>query len=151
MASLLEINLSYYTIPAAFLVAFLPHAYASILAGKNYDLANPRKTLIHIEKDTSLSKPILRRIQRGEAASANGLETIGLYAAGVVAANVAGVPKNTLNAMTLGYVASRVVYNWVYVFAQDNSRVAPLRSLVWFVGVGLLGGLWVKAGNAVNV
>jgi hypothetical protein len=60
MASLLDLNLSYYTvgilahsrpkthlvsqlttlkIPAAFLVAFLPHAYASILAGKNYDLA----------------------------------------------------------------------------------------------------------------
>jgi uncharacterized MAPEG superfamily protein len=112
---------------------------------------SPRKTLTHIQKDTSLPKPILRRIQRGEAACANGLETIGIYAAGVVAANVAGVPKDTLNVMTLGYVASRVVYNWVYVFAQDNSRVAPLRSLVWLVGVGLLTGLWVKAGNGLNV
>jgi len=56
MASLLDLNLSYYTVcitqtppslhdtdttqvPAAFFVAFLPHAYASGLAGKNYDLA----------------------------------------------------------------------------------------------------------------
>ncbi|KAK0646530.1 hypothetical protein B0T16DRAFT_353016 [Cercophora newfieldiana] len=150
MASLLDLNLSYYTVPVAYVIGFLPHAYASIIAGKNYDLTNPRNTLSHVSKDTTIDKTRLRRIQRAESASANAWETIGLYAAGVVAANLAGVPKESLNTLTLGYVASRVVYNWVYVFGQDNSRLAPVRSLTWIGGMGLLLGLFVKAGNALN-
>jgi len=53
----------------------------------------------------------LKRIHRGEAASSNGLETIGIYAAGVVAANFARIPTETLNQLTLTYLASRLVYN----------------------------------------
>jgi uncharacterized MAPEG superfamily protein len=42
------------------------------------------------------------RILRAKAAHANGNETIGLYAAAVVAANVAGVEAKTVNYLTLG-------------------------------------------------
>lgn len=41
----------------------------------------------------------------------NRFETIGLYAAGVVAANVAGVPSSELNKLTGGYLASRALFN----------------------------------------
>ncbi|KAK4123529.1 hypothetical protein N657DRAFT_412900 [Parathielavia appendiculata] len=143
-------NWSYYTIPVAFILCMVPHAYAIKLAGKNYDVGNPRKTVEHCAKDTSLDKVTVRRISRGEAATANGFETLGLYAAGVVAGNVAGVAAERMNQLTLGYLLSRVVYSYIYVVLQDNSRFAGLRSLVWMAGAGLIMALFVAAGQASN-
>lgn len=70
-----------------------------------------------------------------------------MYAGGIAAAGAAGVPAQTLNYLGVGYVASRVVYNVVYVFLQDNRKFAPVRSVVWNVGLGIIVTLWIKAGN----
>ncbi|KAH8909909.1 hypothetical protein BR93DRAFT_426242 [Coniochaeta sp. PMI_546] len=151
MASLFDLTkaqLSYYTVPAAMILLYVPHTYAGILAGKNQDIANPRRTEEHLAKDDSLDKVTKGRILRARAAHANANETIGLYAAAVVAANVAGVEAKTVNYLTLAYLASRIVYNYIYVIAQDNSRVAPFRTLVWSSGVGIIFTLFIKAGNA---
>ncbi|KAK3905586.1 hypothetical protein C8A05DRAFT_30588 [Staphylotrichum tortipilum] len=153
MASLIDFastNWSYYTIPAAFVLCMVPHAYAIKLAGKNYDLGNPRKTEEHCAKDTTLDKMNLRRISRAKAASANGFETIGLYAAAVVAGNVAGVATERINKLTAAYIASRILYIYVYVALQDNARLAALRPFVWLGGITTLMSLFVAAGNALN-
>lgn len=70
-----------------------------------------------------------------------------MYAAGVAAAVATGVPVETLNALSAGYLVSRALYNFVYVVLQDNRRLATLRSLVWGVGMAMVGAIWVKAGN----
>lgn len=70
-----------------------------------------------------------------------------MYAGGIAAAAAAGVPAATLNSLAGVYLASRAAYNVVYVFLQDNRRFAPVRSLVWNVGLGIIVALWVKAGN----
>lgn len=75
------------------------------------------------------------------------METIGLYGSSVAVAFAAGVPIQTLNYLSAGYVASRLAYNTIYIFLQDNRKIAPLRSIVWNVGVGILVTLWVKAAN----
>ncbi|KAL1880505.1 hypothetical protein VTK73DRAFT_5892 [Phialemonium thermophilum] len=150
MASLLDLsknNLSYYTVPAVMVVTYLPHFYASVRAGRNYSLAYPRSTPERLAKAADLDKQTIRRIQRAEAATANGLETLGLYAAGVVAGNVSGMGIRKLNVLTLGYLAVRIIYNYLYVIAQDNSRRAPLRSLSWLVGLGIISSLFVWAGH----
>jgi uncharacterized MAPEG superfamily protein len=95
-------------------------------------------------------KKTLRRISRAKAATANGFETLGLYAAAVVAGNVAGVATERMNQLTLGYLLSRVVYIYTYVRLQDNARLAPLRPLVWLAGVGIVTTLYVLAGKALN-
>lgn len=92
------------------------------------------------------SRQLKRRIARAEAATANGTETIGLYAAAVIAANVSGVPAGRLNYLCLGYLASRVAYNLIYVWAQDNRKLAPFRSLAWTVGITLVLALFILAG-----
>lgn len=86
-------------------------------------------------------------MQRSEAASANAFETLGIYAGGIVAAAAAGVPAETLNTLSGVYLASRAVYNVVYIFLQDDRKFAPVRSIVWNVGLGAIITLWVKAGN----
>ncbi|KAJ4424995.1 hypothetical protein N0V82_000277 [Gnomoniopsis sp. IMI 355080] len=151
MASLLDFtkpHLAYYSVPAALLLAFLPSGYKMATAGKHADTAMPRRVLANLEKDPSIDKQMVLRLQRADAASANAFETIGLYAGGIAAAGAAGVPASTLNYLGVGYVASRLVYNVVYVFLQDNRKFAPVRSLVWNVGLGVIVTLWIKAGNA---
>ncbi|KXX75543.1 hypothetical protein MMYC01_207629 [Madurella mycetomatis] len=150
LVGLTATNWSYYTVPGAFFMVLVPHTYAFVLAGKNYDINNPRKTEEHCAKDTTMDKITLRRLSRAKAATANGFETLGLYAAAVVAANAAGVPTPRLNALTLAYLTSRAVYNLVYVVLQDNARVAPLRSLAWMSGIAIITALYVSAARAVN-
>jgi uncharacterized MAPEG superfamily protein len=69
----------------------------------------------------------------------------------VLAANVSGVPVASLNLLTLGYVATRVVYNVAYVWLCTNRRRAALRSATWLVGVSLVMTLWIKAANRAMV
>lgn len=78
---------------------------------------------------------------------ANGFETLGMYSAGIVAAAVTGVSAETLNYLSVAYLASRVGYNVVYVWLQDNRKLAPLRSVCFNVGIGIITTLWIKAGN----
>jgi hypothetical protein len=117
-------------------LVYVPHVYASVKAGKNHDIAYPRKMAENVAKDESIDKvvsyllPVLihspflpppplfyfpetvtdrqtntqtkGRILRAEAAHANNTETIGVYAAGVVAANATGVDVKTVNSLALG-------------------------------------------------
>ena len=62
-----------------------------------------------------------------------------------MAANTAGVDAYTLNVLTLAYLATRVGFNYVYVFTQDNRNIAPVRSLFWAVCIALTMTLYVKA------
>lgn len=97
-----------------------------------------------------MSKQKLNRFRRAKAASANGFETLALYAGGIVAANAAGVATPKLNKLALGYLVSRAVFNFVYVFLQDNKKFAPLRTLVWMVGIGIIFSLYISAGGALK-
>lgn len=72
-----------------------------------------------------------------------------MYAAGIAAANVAGMALERINKLAGVYLVSRAVYNYTYVVLQDNSRWAGLRSVAWAVGIVAIMGLWVGAGNAV--
>lgn len=111
---------------------------------------SPRATEENALKDARITKPTLQRIKRARAATANGFETLALFAAGVVAANVAHVGLGDLNRLTLGYLATRTAYNFSYVVLQDNARLAVLRSVSWISSLYCIFSLFVKAGNAVN-
>lgn len=71
-----------------------------------------------------------------------------MYAASVVAGNVAGVETARLNALTAAYLLSRVLYTFVYVHLQENAKVAVLRPFVWLAGIFLIMTLFVSAGQA---
>ncbi|KAI0480953.1 hypothetical protein GGR56DRAFT_672008 [Xylariaceae sp. FL0804] len=132
-------NISYFT-------ALLPRFYNLAGPGKKYfDPQNPRTfsgRLEHVE----LEKTAKLRAQRAEACSANAFEGLPLYAAGLVAGNAAGVPAATMNMLSVGYLAVRVVYSWVYIWGQENRKVAPMRTLSWLTGTGLIMTMFVKAG-----
>lgn len=139
-------NLGYLTVPVVFLTScLLPHVYAVAASGEVYDNANPRGWKDAMAK-TDMAKPRRQRLLRAQNASENGFESIGIYAAGVVAANQAGLGAGAVNALTLGYLASRLGYVFSYVELGANSRLSGVRSGFWMVSMGLCFTLWVKAG-----
>lgn len=88
----------------------------------------------------------MARILRAESASSNGFEGLPLFAAAIVAGNSAGLSALALNSLTIAYIASRVVYNYVYIFLGGNRKIAGFRTPIWFVGIGSIMTLFVKAG-----
>ncbi|KAI0879246.1 hypothetical protein GGS24DRAFT_440107 [Hypoxylon argillaceum] len=140
-------NYSFYALPLAWFISFVPGVYSKALSGKNYDIANPRALAENVQKDEKLPKEIKAKILRSEAAVANGQDTLGLFVTSVIAANYAGVPVETINKLVALYLSSRVAYNITYIFLQEKPSFAALRSLVWNVGVVSWVTLFVKAGN----
>ncbi|KAJ4170278.1 hypothetical protein NW754_006418 [Fusarium falciforme] len=142
-------NYSFFAVPAAFIVIAFPHIYGVRISAGTYDNANPRCHKEYVEKSDKLDKTKKQLILRAKAATENGFETIGFFAAGVAAANHAGVRAPALNALSFGYVACRAAYNFAYVWLQADRRLCWVRSAVWTVGIGLIMTLWVKAGNSM--
>jgi uncharacterized MAPEG superfamily protein len=144
-------NYSLYAVPAAWTIALLPHAYAISLTNsksKNkskFDITQPRSMPSRLVSDPTLDKSTKDRIIRAEGAQANGFENIGFFAASVVAGNLAGLSTRTLNMLSWGYVASRVVYSMIYINA-DTERAANARTAVFFGGAGLILTTFIMAG-----
>ncbi|KAK1964708.1 hypothetical protein LY78DRAFT_659076 [Colletotrichum sublineola] len=138
-------GLSFYTVPAAFLMAMLPNFYAVGSSGTHYDPCNPRNLQSNIAADEKLDKITKARILRAKAASENAFESLGFYSAAVVAANMAGVDDHAVNVLALSYIGCRALYNIVYVRLQDNRNFAPLRSVAWMVSTGITFTLYFKA------
>ena len=135
-------------IPAAWVLAVAPHMYAMRLS-RNFDIRNPRTYTKDIETDQSIDSETKGLAIRADGASANGLENLGFYAAAVVAGNLAGLSSETMNWLTGGYIASRVLYNYAYL-AGTTEALGHARTGLWLVGVGHILTLFVKSGNALK-
>ncbi|KAK7937408.1 uncharacterized protein PG986_014276 [Apiospora aurea] len=143
-------NFTFFTVPAAFVLLFLPKLYSFSLGLKYLDPADPKKYQPAVLKADDLDDETKARILRAEAAFANGLETLAFYAAAVAAVNVQGVNPVAANILSLLYLASRIVYNVVYVVLQDNPRWALVRSMTWFCGIGIIFAMFFTAGAAAQ-
>ncbi|KAG6001289.1 hypothetical protein E4U21_004526 [Claviceps maximensis] len=133
-------------VPAAFGLCLLPHLYAVGSAGFNvYDNSNPRAYRDTLMKNTSISKAQKQKILRAEASSLNGLETIGLFAASVLAGNYAQLDAATLNSLSVGYLVSRAAYTLCYILIQ-NRRLSWVRTAVWQITAIYIALFWIKAG-----
>lgn len=154
MSSLLnQTNFSLYTLPISWIVCLLPRLYAAYLytstTKKPLDIVLPRALADRAKADQALPSTTRDRIVRAEAAQANGLENVGYFAAAVVASNSAGVSKGLLNALSLGYLMSRVLYSWAYTVGETR-KVALIRTGVFFAGQGMIFALFILAGNRLR-
>ncbi|KAF2028658.1 hypothetical protein EK21DRAFT_113672 [Setomelanomma holmii] len=140
-------NFSLYAIPAAWLLSIAPHFYAASL-GK-FDNKNPRTYTSDTEADQSIDKATKAKIIRAEGAQQNGFENIGLFAAAVVIGNVAKLPNSTLNTLSAAYLASRVVYNGLYI-AGTSDMLSNARSVTFLTGVGIIWTFFIQSGNVLR-
>jgi len=107
------------------IVAVLPYLWTSVAkasAGTRYDNRDPRAWQ---------AQQVSPRSQRAHAAQLNGFEAFPLFAAGVLMAQVAGVPAATVVVLAGVILATRIAHGLAYI-----AGLASLRSLVWFIGFG---------------
>jgi uncharacterized MAPEG superfamily protein len=90
-----------------------------------------------------------RRLIRCEAAHANNLESLEFFATAVLAGNFAGLPVQTLNALSVGYILSRIVYNFVYINCT-TVEIPRMRSLLWVTGLAQIIMLYFMSGNVLK-
>ncbi|GJJ15216.1 hypothetical protein Clacol_009492 [Clathrus columnatus] len=124
----LDTPLSLYSIVAAYIIAFIPHnqKYRLINGTIGFDNVNPRDT----DKETlikrGMSAELAAKAERMTGAHRNGNEVFPLWAAAVLVGNQAGIEQSKLNILSLVFVASRLVFNYIYI-NQTTKRVALLR------------------------
>jgi uncharacterized MAPEG superfamily protein len=150
-------------------IAFLPHAYAAAQS-KIFDNCSPQTYASLLEKDQTIDKAVSliailitslsnntsltadqtkTRILRCEGAQTNGFENLGLFATAVLAGNLAGLPAQTLNALSGGYCLSRIVYNFIYI-NNTSEAMANIRTVVFLAGIGQIFTLFIKSGNILR-
>ena len=112
---------------------------------KKFDNSAPRTLVPSLDSNQSLDRETKLTIVRAEAAQQNGFENVGLFAAAVVAANYAKVDSWWLNALSFGYLGSRVGYNVLYLNGVGGPRTA-----VFLGGVGMIFAMFIQAGNKVR-
>lgn len=147
-------NLSFYTIPLAWVIALSPRfygarKYSEATEGGDLDIRNPRAFSDEVAADDSLKESTRNRIMRAEAAMDNGFEFLGLFAAAVCAGNVARLENRWLNGLSWGWLGSRVVYNLIYV-NNETKALAKARAGVYMAGMGMVFALFVQAGNKLR-
>jgi len=104
------------------IAAVLPYIWVTIAkqSGERYNNRDPRGW------QANQTNP---RSHRAHAAHLNGFESFPALVAGVLMAQLAGVPGGTINALAVVFVVARVFHGIFYIGNQQ-----ALRSLVWLVG-----------------
>jgi uncharacterized MAPEG superfamily protein len=111
------------------LMPYLWTAVAKVL-GPRYDNRNVREWQSRL---TGMA-------QRAHAAHLNSFEAFPFFAAAGLAAIAAHADMQRVAMLSIAFIATRVVYGLVYVW-----DAAPLRSLVWFVGLGCVISILITA------
>ncbi len=78
--------------------------------------------------------------QRAHWAHLNSFEAFPPFAAAVIIAHVAGAPQDRVDLLALAFIGCRLVYAALYI-----ANKAPLRSIVWALGLACVIGLFVVA------
>ena len=114
------------------IAALLPYLWVTVAkaSGERYDNRDPRRWQ---EKQQS------PRSQRANAAQLNSYEAFAPFAAGVILAQLAGVPHSQIAAAALAFVAFRVVHGLLYIAGRHY-----LRTLAWVLGLACVVWLFVQ-------
>ena len=146
-------NISLYTIPAAWVASLAPHVYSHLLyqkvSSRHTDNRQPRSMVKTVAESQGIDAATKGRIIRADAAHQNSTENLPLFAAAVVAGNMARLDTSWLNVLSVGYVLSRVVYNLLYI-NNTTAVLARARSLVFVSGAVMVCTLFTMAGNKLR-
>lgn len=121
------------------IAALLPYVwiYVAKTGAPKYNNMNPRAW---IAKQADNYK-----VQRAYNAHLNALEAFAPFAAGVLMAQFAGVADDTIAALSIAFIVSRVLHGVLYL-----ANAALLRSLVWLAGYACVIALLVLAALAAG-
>ena len=104
--------------------ALLPYLWVFIAkrSGERYNNRNPRAWVA--KQDGNY------KVQRANAAHLNGFEAFPAFVAGVLMAQLAGVPVSQVTPLAVAFVVARIFHGWFYLMDMYS-----MRSLVWLLGM----------------
>ncbi|ORY92813.1 hypothetical protein BCR35DRAFT_298367 [Leucosporidium creatinivorum] len=130
-------NISLYTIPVAYLLAYVPHLYTEVSFFRTFGRWHNVSPRGNVERAASkLTAAQLATFKRAAGAHTNGLEAFPLFGAAVLAGNWAQLSSAVLNKWSIIYLLLRALYNPVYI-GGSTERLAAFRSLIWFASQGV--------------
>lgn len=106
------------------IAALLPYVWVFVAktSGERYNNRNPRAWVAKQEGNY--------KVQRANAAHLNGFEAFPAFVAGVLMAQLAGVPANLVTPLAIAFVVARVLHGVFYL-----ADLHTLRSLIWLIGM----------------
>lgn len=120
------------------IAAVLPYLWIAIAkaGGPRYDNRDPRGWMARQDNPRSI---------RANAAQLNAFEAFAPFAAGVIFAQLAGVPADRIALLAISFIAFRGLHGIFYL-----ANVHALRSLVWLGGFACVLGLLAQAALRVG-
>ncbi|PAV15180.1 zinc C3HC4 type (RING finger) [Pyrrhoderma noxium] len=114
-----------------------------------YNNVQPRSNTSRMRDDPSVPKEIAEKAERLEGAHLNGNEVLPLWIGAILAGHQAGIDNETLNIASLGFIITRMLYNYVYI-NQKTMGVSWIRTGIFFTSLSFPMYLFVKAGNILR-
>jgi uncharacterized MAPEG superfamily protein len=149
-------NLTILAIPAYYVMAVMPHAYAISIVKKHdrkiWDNTSPRSADLKNKLQSTLSCEDFCKYERAEAAQTNALESLPLFASAVIVANLAGLRRSGLGgveAFVGMWFGVRALHTLSYITTTDR-KLSYLRSGLWFTGCALCVRIFGKAARVLN-
>ncbi len=120
------------------IAALQPYLWIAVAkaSGKRYDNRDPRGWMARQDNPRSI---------RANAAQLNSYEAFAPFAAGVILAQLAGVPVDRIALLAIAFVVLRMIYGICYL-----ANVHALRSLIWFGAFACVVALLVQAAMRVG-
>ncbi|KAF2766640.1 hypothetical protein EJ03DRAFT_174756 [Teratosphaeria nubilosa] len=145
-------NFSLQSIPLAFGLSFAPHLYYTsglMLASKGkMSIAQPRSNLETWK--SKLSPNVWSHLARARGAHLNSMEVFPLFAAAMVAGNVAKLPVEDLNRSAMWFLGTRTLYMALYMgISNDVLAFARTAVYAWSIAIPVVS-LW-RSGQAASV
>jgi len=152
MDALTQSNYSLYAIPAFWVLILLPHVYATATikeaANGRFDNHNPHGDSYKTYIKKTCPAETYTKWERAEAAHRNGFENLPLFAAAVIAGNMARLDNGVLNLCAVAFLGLRVAHTVAYVTISDRN-LSFVRSGMYFLSTGCCLYLLVSAANVM--
>ena len=117
-------NLSFFAIPAYWLLTMATHGYAIAIVKKannnRWDNSNPRSSKWDKKLQDSTPAEVYGRYERAEAAHKNGMENFPVFVGAILAGTIAKLNPLFLNGFVAAYLGLRIVYTYIYVSVSSH-------------------------------
>ncbi|KAI9722980.1 MAG: hypothetical protein M1812_001429 [Candelaria pacifica] len=151
--SLNPTNYSIYAIPATYGLAVMPmvYAFSTMMRASNYQWSNaaPRQNFEALKG--KVPQETWDKCFRAYGAHLNGLESFPLFAAAVLAGNLAKLPASEMNSFAAQYIGFRILYSGLYIFNRSSEKLAYVRTGVWYWSLALPVLTLIHAGNKLSL
>ncbi|KAJ5818084.1 hypothetical protein N7474_003675 [Penicillium riverlandense] len=144
-------NYSIHSIIAAYGLGIAPHGYylVKMMANAKGQSSNilPRENLSILKG--RVPAQVWDKLARARGAHLNALEGIPMFAAAMLAGNLAKLPAKDLNSLAFEYLGARLLYTAIYMGVRSEAA-SYLRTGVWAWSISIPIWALYKAGKSLN-